>query len=177
MQQEDRCCNYGKTPIDTAAPPTMPTESVALTTSIEFWTHSGDYNSFPCPYSFLLSQRPVWLIIWRSFQMCWWFGCWNTTGSSTAPQRAGACWAIPRWWIWGYISSSDLIHVVVALSEIKPFLYALRDQSGSKFHLVSESVDGLLVVIRPNPIQRCEEPVCVRPFRDVRDAAIHHTLT
>ena len=77
--------------------------------------------------------------------------------ADTAPRAAGTCRAIFRCCRCGYTSSSDLIHVVVALYTIKVFSYALRDLSVSKFHVFSKPIDCLVAATRQEPLQRRKE--------------------
>ena len=54
--------------------------------------------------------------------------------------------------------------------------YALRYLYGSEFHVVLETVGGLVAARRRNLLQRREEPVRVEPSQDGGDAAIHPPL-
>ena len=117
----------------------------------------GTITLFHALIVFLRSQRPVWLKILRSFWICCWFDCCNTTKAATAPQISGACWAISRCWRCGYTSSSDLINFVADLYAMKQFSYALRDLFGSEFHVVSESIGGLVAATRREPLLHLKE--------------------
>ena len=104
---------------------------------IILWPNSCCCWSFRDEISFLCSQRHACIIISSILWICWWFVRCDTAKAATAPRRSGACRSISIWLICGYISSSDLIHVDVALSAMEYFSYALRDVSSSWFYLSS----------------------------------------